>query len=100
MTATRSLTTAALLAGALCASAAPAIARDRHAASAGLVRVQARDVGPAAAAEAARGATGGRVLGVRAKRAKGRIVYRVKVLLPEGRVRTVTVDGASGRVGG
>ena len=60
---------------------------------------QSADIGPAGAAAAARAATGGKVLGVRAARADGRTVYRVKLLLPGGRVRTVTVDGASGQVG-
>jgi uncharacterized membrane protein YkoI len=64
-----------------------------------LLQVQ-RDVGPAGAAAAARTATGGRVLGVTAGRKGGRTVYRVKVLLPGGRMRTVTVDGRSGRVQG
>lgn len=63
-----------------------------------LVLAQSGDVGPAAAAAAARGATGGRVLDVRASRSGGGVVYLVKVLLPEGRVRTVIVDGASGQV--
>lgn len=64
-----------------------------------LLRVQG-DVGPAGAAAAARAATGGRVLGVIARTAGGRTVYRVKVLLPGGRVRTVTVDGPTGQVQG
>ena len=63
-----------------------------------LTRVQAGDVGAAAAAAAARNATGGQVLGVSGRRDGARVVYRVKVLLPGGRVRTVIVDGASGRV--
>lgn len=65
----------------------------------GLLKVQG-DVGPAGAAAAARAATGGRVLGVTASKAGGRTVYRVKVLLPGGRMRTVTVDGPTGQVQG
>ncbi len=52
------------------------------------------DIGEDAAAEQARRATGGRVLSVR----KGKRSYRVKVLLPGGRVRTVAVDSRSGRL--
>ncbi len=52
------------------------------------------DIGEDAAAEQARRATGGRVLSVR----KGNRSYRVKVLLPGGRVRTVAVDSRSGRL--
>lgn len=46
------------------------------------------------AAARAQQATGGRVLGVRG----GDPVYRVKVLLPGGRVREVVVDPRSGDV--
>lgn len=63
-----------------------------------LMLAQAGDVGAGAAAAAAQRATGGTVLGVQASRSGGRVIYRVKVLLPGGRVRTVTVDGASGQV--
>ncbi len=53
------------------------------------------DIGADAAADRVRRATGGRVLSVR----KGkRGTYRVKVLLPGGRVRNVAVDGRTGRV--
>ncbi|MEQ8233817.1 MAG: hypothetical protein RKL32_19090 [Gammaproteobacteria bacterium] len=47
-------------------------------------------------AEAARQAaqmTGGRVLDVRTSSQGGRIVYEVKVLLDDGRVRVVRIDG-------
>ena len=44
--------------------------------------------------------TGGKVLSVHRQETKGRIQYRVKVLLPEGRVRTVMVDAESGQTGG
>ena len=72
--------TAALL---LALAAAPCGAAPAHAAPPALA--QSGDIGPAGAAAAAR--------------ADGRTVYRVKLLLPGGRVRTVTVDGASGQVG-
>ena len=60
-----------------------------------LAQLQA-DIGPDAAAAKVRDATGGRVLGVRSD---GRGGYRVKVLLPGGRVRVVSVDGHTGRMG-
>jgi hypothetical protein len=59
----------------------------------------AGDIGPAQAAAAARAASGGKVLAVTAARVDGRAVYRVKLLLPGGRVRTVTVDAESGQIG-
>jgi uncharacterized membrane protein YkoI len=49
-------------------------------------------------AEAARQAaqmTGGRVLDVRTSNHGGRTVYEVKVLLDDGRVRVVRIDGTS-----
>lgn len=55
------------------------------------------DIGPDAAAARVRKATGGRVLGVR--RGKGGTpIYRVKVLLPGGRVRTISVHGQTGKI--
>lgn len=44
--------------------------------------------------------TGGKVLSVHRQEKKGRVVYRVKVLLPEGRVRTVSVNAETGQMGG
>lgn len=44
--------------------------------------------------------TGGKVLGIQRQEKKGKTVYRVKVLLPEGRVRTVTVDAETGQMSG
>ena len=52
------------------------------------------DIGQDAAAAKVRQATGGRVLSVR----KGKGVYRVKVLLTGGRVRTVSVDSRTGQL--
>ncbi len=61
---------------------------------------QQTDIGAGAAAAAASAASGGRVLQVK-RRAKGSgVVYRVKVLLPGGRMRTLTVDGQTGQVRG
>lgn len=44
--------------------------------------------------------TGGKVLSVHRQEKKGKTVYRVKVLLPEGRIRTLTVDAETGGVQG
>jgi len=40
--------------------------------------------------------TGGRVLAAEARDDRGRTVYRIKVLLPNGSVRVVNVDAQSG----
>ncbi len=40
--------------------------------------------------------TGGRVLAAEAREDRGRTVYRIKVLLPNGSVRVVNVDAQSG----
>lgn len=57
-------------------------------------------VDSATAARAVERATGGRVLSVDQIERSGRVQYRVKVLLQEGRVKTMTVDGQTGAVGG
>lgn len=44
--------------------------------------------------------TGGRVLKVTEEEQGGKRVYRVKVLLPEGRVKTVFVSKETGSLGG
>jgi len=44
--------------------------------------------------------TGGKVLKVTEEERKGQWVYRVKVLLPEGRVKTLFVSKESGAMGG
>ena len=49
------------------------------------------------AAAAVRKATGGRVLSIKAGKG-GQGVSRARVLLPDGRVRTLRVDACSGRV--
>jgi uncharacterized membrane protein YkoI len=89
------LLAAAMLAGAAAPAAASGSAGYRGAPT---MLAQAGDIGPAAAAAAARRATGGTVLGVQGGQSGGRVIYRVKVLLPGGRVRTLSVDGASGQV--
>lgn len=42
--------------------------------------------------------TGGRVLSAETSEQRGRIVYRIKVLTPEGQVRYIYVDADSGEV--
>lgn len=59
---------------------------------------QGSDIGRDGAASAARRATGGRVLSVSSEDRHGQRVYRVKVLLPGGRVRVVRVDAQTGNV--
>lgn len=44
--------------------------------------------------------TGGKVLKVNEEERNGRWVYRVKVLLPEGRVKTLFIDRETGGTGG
>ncbi len=51
---------------------------------------------PDRAADAAREATGGRVLGVQGDQRDGRAGYRVRVLEPGGRVRNFHYDPANG----
>lgn len=53
---------------------------------------------PDRAANAAREATGGRVLGVEGENRDGRPGYRVRVLQPDGRVRSLHYDADSGAV--
>lgn len=55
-------------------------------------------IGKSGAAEAARSAYGGKVLNVDEQQEGGKTVYRVKLLLADGRVKIVTVDGDSGKV--
>ena len=52
------------------------------------------------AARQAAAMTGGRVLDVRTTNRAGQIVYEVKVLLDDGRVRVVRVDGKGAGGGG
>ncbi len=59
---------------------------------------QASSVGKSAAAEAARSAYGGKVLKIEEVKKGNKTLYRVRLLLDDGRVKTVTVDGSSGKV--
>lgn len=52
------------------------------------------------AAAIAAEATGGRVLSVDRQAGDDGVVYRVKVLMSDGRVRVIRIDGASGRIKG
>jgi uncharacterized membrane protein YkoI len=63
-----------------------------------LIVANAGDAG--AAAQQAAAATGGRVLDVRRGVTGGRAVYFVKVLLDDGRVKMVRIDGPSGPADG
>lgn len=42
--------------------------------------------------------TGGRVLRAETRRENGRVVHRIRVLSPDGRVRTWSVDAETGRM--
>ena len=53
---------------------------------------------PDRAASAAREATGGRVLGVQGADQNGQPGYRVRILEPGGRVRSLHFDPASGKM--
>ncbi|MGH8659792.1 MAG: PepSY domain-containing protein [Gammaproteobacteria bacterium] len=58
---------------------------------------QAR-IGQGQAIAFAREATGGRVLDVQTQNMGGRVIYLVKVLMPDGRVRIIAVDGETGQI--
>jgi hypothetical protein len=58
------------------------------------------DVSAAQAGSLAAKRTGGKVLKVSEEERNGRRVYRVKVLLPEGRVKTLFIDSKTGGSGG
>ncbi len=55
------------------------------------------DVSRDDAAATVQKATGGRVLAVEQTERDGRVVWRVKVLTPQGEVRVVLIDAATGR---
>ena len=87
-----------LLAGLLLASPSLYARSQQPASTAPYLQLAQMDAGSAARLVQSR--TGGRVLSVDRAEKNGRVMYRVKVLLPEGRVRTVTVDADSGQMGG
>lgn len=51
-----------------------------------------------AAIRKAKAKYGGKVLSATEIRSKGPLVYKIKLLLPNGRIKTVFVDGKSGEV--
>jgi len=57
----------------------------------------AQKLSPAEAASSARQSTGGKILKVRPLK-NGSTDYRIKVLLPEGRVRNIIIDGNNGQL--
>ncbi|MGD9387525.1 MAG: PepSY domain-containing protein [Gammaproteobacteria bacterium] len=89
-----------LAAALLCAFAfAPPPAHAAPPADAGLRVAQADEqVSLAQATRMVQDRYGGQVLRAEAKRDKGRTVYRIRVLTEDGRVRTVHVDAATGRM--
>lgn len=79
----------------------PAWSAPRNGGAAYALKVLAQSqsaIGPDQAAAVARKVTGGRVLAVSSGKRKGVVVYRVRVLMPDGRVRVVLIDAQSGRV--
>lgn len=56
------------------------------------------DVSLETAIKKAKAKYGGKVLSAKEIRSKGPLVYKLKLLLPNGRVKTVFVDGKSGDV--
>lgn len=70
---------------------------DVHAASAPIYAQQA-PVSLDAAATMVRRISGGRIVGADAMDDNGKVVYRIKVLLPEGRVRVYLVDPNTGQL--
>lgn len=63
----------------------------------GSMQAHTQSLSAAEAASRAQSETGGRVLKVKPPKSGGND-YRVRVLLPEGRVRNIIVDGNSGEI--
>jgi uncharacterized membrane protein YkoI len=82
---------AVLLLGLMCASSAAALERHDR-----LLLAERHVMSQDEAAARVREQTGGRVLDIRSRTEDGRPVYRVKVLLSDGRVRILTINAASG----
>ena len=61
-------------------------------------RVQQSKVSLDEAVSIARGRYGGKVVSAQTQRSKGRAVHHVKLLSDSGQVRTVKIDGESGRI--
>lgn len=63
-----------------------------------LAQAQQNGISKSQAADIAKAAYGGKVLKVEETSQGGQKVYRVKLLLSEGRIKIVTVNGRSGNV--
>lgn len=99
MATTMAITMATILAIAVLAFPAPTQARSSVGSQTAPGQLaQQADIGASAAAAAASAASGGRVLNVKRRSSPRGITYRVKLLLPGGRMRTLTVDGQTGQV--
>ena len=61
-------------------------------------RAASSQVTAAGAAEIVRQQYGGRIMGVQTRQRDGRVIYQVRVLQDDGRMRTINVDGQSGKI--
>lgn len=61
-------------------------------------RTASAQISAADAAEIVRRQHGGRVMGVQTRQRDGRVVYQVRILQDDGRMRTINVDGHSGKI--
>lgn len=65
-----------------------------------LLLAQSSGISADQAATIVRNSTGGRILSVERQDKKGGSVYRVKVLMSDGRVRVIRVNADSGKISG
>lgn len=61
-------------------------------------RTAGAQIAAADAAEIVRRQYGGRVMGVKTLQRDGRVIYQVRILQDDGRMRTISVDGHSGKI--
>lgn len=61
-------------------------------------RAAGAQIAGADAAEIVRQRYGGRVMGVNTRQQDGRIIYQVRILQDDGRMRTINVDGQTGKI--
>src|SRR5690625_1393689 len=61
-------------------------------------RAASCQVPAAGAAESVGEQYGGRIMDVQTRQRDGRIIYQVRVLQDDGRMRTINVDGQSGKI--
>lgn len=93
----RSLFVALFLAGLVAFNPAQAAGdRNQHLVQSG--GQQAAQISKDQAVDIVRSRFSGKVLGASKRSSGGRPVYHVKILTDDGRVRTVKVDGVSGRI--